>query len=234
MKVSDHNQLAELERDATKLADSLQSELGKHRQKLSQLRGEEAQKRYTPAHLREQVDAERKRAREIAAQHAAGLDEIKRRIESAATAWSTEAKLREARLVEGDSIEHQILGELRHARLAQEFRDATPAQLIEHIGEAGQHSDLARLELLRREIARRKFPSEVERIPLASAFDQAIESIEIPGQQQAIAVIEAAAEKLSIASDSAAELRTGKEAIGTQMRRAVEKHFGTGEGEQTA
>jgi len=226
------NSLAAIENlraDVEAIASKLQNELARHKARIAELGTKDAQQKYSPAFLRSQIETERKRAREVAAQHAESLSAVKARIEAAAKNWSTSSKLREARLVEGDSVEHQILGELRHARLAQEFRDATPAQLVEHIRDAGQHSDLARLELLRKEIARRPVKSEAEKIPLSLAFDEAIAGVKIDGQEQALAVIEAAAEQFSVADDCASELRTGKEAIGTQMRRAVEKHFGTGE-----
>jgi hypothetical protein len=232
MKIDQHNQLGELQRDVTKLADSLQSELAQHRQKLAELRSAESQKRYTPQHLREQVDAERKRAQQIAAQHAAALGELKQRIENSAHQWSTEKALRSARFANGDTVHDSILDELRRLRVTQEIKDARPAELVQRIRDAGQSGNLAELELLRREVGRREFKSEVERIPLMTALNGAIEAVEIPGQKEAIAAIEAAAEQFSVADDYASELRTGKEAIGTQMRRAVEKHFGTGE--QTA
>jgi hypothetical protein len=232
MKIDQHNQLGELQRDVAELTAKLQSALEAHRQKMAELSSEQARRQYAPEFLRQKIAEERGRAQQIAADHRAALSEAKARLEAAASAWATETKLREARLVEGDSIEHQILGELRHARLVQEFRDARPAELVQRIHAAGQAGNLAELEILRREVGRREFKSEVERIPLMTALNGAIEAIEIPGQKEAIAAIEAAAEQFSVADDYASELRTGKEAIGTQMRRAVEKHFGTGE--QTA
>jgi len=232
MKIDQHNQLAELQRDVAELAAKLQSELEAHRKRMSELSSEEARKQYAPQFLAQKISEERGRARKVEADHRAALAEVKKRLESEAVRWSTEHALRTAKFVDGDSVEHQILGELRHARLAQEFRHARPDELVGYIKDAADRASLAEIEMLRREVGRRKFPSEVERIPLLTALNGAIEAVEIPGQEQALAILESVSERYSIADDHAAELRTGQVATGTRMRAAMQKYFGTGESGQ--
>ncbi len=223
MKFDQHNELEALRTDVTRLGESLQSALETHRKRMSELQSEQARKTYSPQHLREQVDAERSRARQIAAQHAESLGSVKQKIESAANAWSTEHALQTAKLAEGDTIEHAILGELRALRLGQEFQSATPSQLIDRIKAAGESGNLAELRMLQQEIARRKFPSEVERIPLLTAVNGAIAAAEIEGQEQAHATLEATLETFATAADAAHELQTGRETLHGEMTRVMAK-----------
>jgi len=233
MKFDDHNQLTELHRDVTRLADRLRDEAQKHRDKMRELQSEQARAQFTPQHLQQRINEERARARKVEADHQAALSEVKKKLESEAVRWSTERALQNARLVDGDGPERELLAEVRHMRLAAEFRAARPDELVGYIREAGQRSDLAQLEMLRKEAKRREL-SERERLPLTLALEDALANVEIEGQRAAHAIIEGALEQFAIAHDFASELRSGQEAIGTQMRRAVAKHFGTGEGEQTA
>jgi hypothetical protein len=79
--------------------------------------------------------------------------------------------------------------------------------------------------MLRREIRRRPAKSELEKIPLATAFDQAIEALEISGQRAAHATIESALETFATAEDALHELRTGKEPLRAEVARVTKKHF---------
>jgi hypothetical protein len=225
MKFDQHNELEALRADVSNLAAKLQSALEAHRKRMAELSSEQARKQFAPAFLAQKINEERARARKVEADHREAIAEVKQRIENAANFWSTEARLRNARLVEGNGPERELLAELRHMRLAAEFRAARPDELAGYIREAGERSDLAQLEMLRREVKRREFATEAERLPLSLAISEAIAGVKIEGQEQARAIIEGALEQFSVASDYASELKSGQVATGTRMRAAMKKYF---------
>jgi len=220
--LSQHVALEGLRTRATGLFVTVEGELERSRQKVAELQNENARKKFSPDYLREQVEQERKRAAEYASLQGADLANIKSRLAVAENAWATETALKRARMVaESDKPEADLLNELRTMRYSQEFQAATVPELLEHVGEAKERGDLASLAMLRREIGRRKFDSDNDRARAKVAIDSAIQSVEIPGQKQAFALIEAARTTLETTEDILTELQTGRETDRARMRRVM-------------
>jgi hypothetical protein len=220
--LSQHTALEGLRTRATGLFVTAEGELERSRQKIADLQNENARKKFAPDYLREQVESERARVKQYAALQGADLANIKTRLETAANAWQTETVMRRARVVPAsDKPEADLLNELRTMRFAQEFQAATVPELIDHIGEAKERGDLAALAMLRREIGRRKFDSDNDRARAKVAIDSAIQGVEIPGQKQAFALIEAARTTMESAEDVLTELQTGRETDRARMRRVM-------------
>jgi hypothetical protein len=177
-------------------------------------------KKYSAEYLKDEAEQIRQKAKEIASIKRADLQGLAARLEVSRKAWDTSTLMKRARFVpENDKIEADLLEELKRLRIGAEVQSATVAELAEMAVEAKDSKNLAMLQMIKKEAARRTFGTDVDSSATKVAINKAVDEVDIPEQQQALAFIDEIQATVEAAEDVLVELMTGKETKRAEAKR---------------
>ena len=183
----------------------------------------EAKKKFSAGHLMQSSLDAKAEAKQAARFVESNLTAMQKDIETGRRAWDTSTLLRQSRFVEGDDINSQLLEEMKRIRYGQEIASMEHAELLTALDEAASSKNLPLLSMLTREAGHRKPDDAVARVGLQSAVRDALEAVEIRGQKQALAALDAAAAEVEAVEDLFVELVEGTEPERARMKRIMAK-----------
>lgn len=222
------NQLTELKTRAIQNYVALDSAIERLKSDLAEWESPDNKKKYSAEFMRDRIAAQRGIAKDTAVKHRPDIQSTSAQLEAAREAWSTTSHMRKARFVPvpstGDTINAELLEELRRMRVGQELAAMPPNELLDAVKEAKTSKSLAMLAMAAREVSRRKIDDPLVRISLQGAVEEAVAAVEIPGQAAAFKLIDEIQDAMEGAEDAFIELQSGKETDRANMRRVMAKH----------